>query len=78
MHPVFFIRAARYVVLPPGALAISTAEPVVSIEGQIEDIVKLMHVVTHISSRPPVALTPYKGENCLRLAGCNAPKDTPG
>lgn len=26
IHPVFFIKAAKYVVLPPGALAMSTSK----------------------------------------------------
>lgn len=42
IHPVFFIKAARYVVFPPGALAMSTLRSKVSIcrpeEAQIQKI----------------------------------------
>jgi len=43
MHPVFFIRAARYVVLPPGALAISTIKHEVN-ECTIDDTTRRLIV----------------------------------
>lgn len=74
MHPWFFIKAARYVVFPPGALAISTLMSRVSIRSSNEDQIEKTDGVLRDQDCDIQTLSPSSGASAMQgrklLAAC--------